>query len=954
MGLISTYALDGQFTGKAFAAAHAVITRLTRPFSTVECGLDEADYQRLRDWISADPVITKLDYAFAEFGRRLDPAHRHKDEAVVGLVLHLLYAEHTRRHGREHLYWPEIARLPWHRAHHGWFLSDGHPTAAHREILATAADVFGLRQSREEEGSHWFMTGKLQVGFTSNGVAAHLQDWLTNHHTMTKPVKMLLGRGSDPGLKSESFVHLFGLLSRYRSRNVAENILDRELLGSPWVLPDSIAAIKQAALAESTATEGEGAGFEPEFMTPFALVVSEGVAHFSTSIEGLGSIGLPESPLEVSTIDGRYLANVSFDPSQGFTAYPQRIEVSFGDASSPLLFSVRRKGSPQAILSQQLIGWDPAEWVQVFSAQGRRLSSDSPLVNRDVAAGLQLIMPSVCKLKGKFGARHQLDPNWTLYTHVFADEDGDLKVESDGEVIWDLPSASSAMRVIEDVDAYTVQGVDKSSSIRCVVSVVLKPGFELESVWLGREKLALDGNGQPAEVLLSQDQLMNPMLITIRAIHAASGMKGLVRRKIDVAPRSFVWLKSAHGEGMPLNGLYVGNDTSPDLRVGALPDGGSPLLFEGNRFVGVCPRQRFKPSGLRGLGEPLTLWSGLFNETQETHTLAKRCLDQGIIYKCKPSPTAPDLSLEVQLSNRSINVSEVKWYAYTKGPKCVSLECSWVPGTYALNLWAAGEVQSRDLLCVVATFGGMRVGVWHNRIGRDKAFQLFLVAEEAAMEDPRAGAAYAALITATKAPILCECSLPVVRSWLRRSTIDALAGLIVPARSSAEIPFEEDTARRSSWLDAVGLCYEGSERRSCRTLSDEDAHAIWKALMPDAAPGNLKERFTDVFKIVNKLASISPLLAKDVVTRYLTHANTGTDFAQWRTELRQKLGVSGSDYDNLGKIAGSNVDSMFFSQNLRADATGGDLTKRNQQVLFGLGERLPFNVPKQYYLSRIL
>jgi hypothetical protein len=510
------------------------------------------------------------------------------------------------------------------------------------------------------------------------------------------------------------------------------------------------------------------------------------------------------------------------------------------------------------------------------------------------------------------------------------------------------------MRVIEDVDAYTVQGVDTSSSIRCVVSVVLKPGFELESVWLGREKLALDGNGQPAEVLLSQDQLMNPMLITIRAIHAASGMKGLVRRKIDVAPRSFVWLKSAHGEGMPLNGLYVGNDTSPDLRVGALPDGGSPLLFEGNRFVGVCPRQRFKPSGLRGLGEPLTLWSGLFNETQETHTLAKRCLNRGIIYKCKPSLTAPDLSLEVQLSNPSINVSEVKWYAYTKGPKCVSLECSWVPGAYALTLRAAGAVQSRDLLCVVATFGGMRVGVWHNRIGRDKAFQLFLVAEEAAMEDPCAGAAYAALITATKAPILCEYSLPVVRSWLRRSTIEALAGLIIPARSSAEIPFEEDTARRSSWLDAVGLCYEGSERRPCRTLSDEDAHAIWKALMPDAVPGSLKERFTDVFKIVNKLASISPLLAKDVVTRYLTHANTGTDFAQWRTELRQKLGVSGSDYENLGKIAGSNVDSMFFSQNLRADATGGDLTKRNQQVLFGLGERLLFNVPKQYYLSRIL
>jgi hypothetical protein len=953
MGLISTHVLDGEFTGKAFASALSVFSNLTKPFSTVECGLDEEDYQKLRDWISADPVVSKLDFAFAEFGRRLDPEHKFKDKAVVGMVLHILYAEHTRRHGREYLYWPEIAKLPWHRDHHGWFLSDGHPTAAHRVILATAAEVFGLRQSREEEGSHWFMTGKLQVGFTSNGVAAHLQDWLTNHHTMTKPVKMLLGRGSDPGLKSESFVHLFGLLSRYRTRNVSENILDLGLLGSPWVLPDSIAAIKQAALAESTAADGERAGFEPEFMTPFALIVSEGRAHFSTSIEGLGSIGLPEVPLEVSTTDGRYLAIITFDPNQGFSAHPQRIEVPFADASKPLLFEIRKRGSPQPILSQQLIGWDPAEWVQVFSAQGRRLPSDAPLGRRDVDAGLQLIMPSICKLKGTFDGRHQLDPNWTLFTHVFADEDGDLTVESDGEVIWDLQSARSSIPVVEDIDAYTFNEVDASSSIRCVVRVGLKPGFDLESVWLGPEKLALDDEGQPSEVLLSQEQLMNPMLITIRARHIATGMKGLVRRKVDVAPRSFVWLKLAHGEGMSLKGLYIGNDTSPDLRVGDLPNGGSPVLFEGSRFIRVCPRSRFKPSGLRGLGEPLMLWSGLFNENQETYTLAKRCLDQGIIYKCQLPSQTQDLRLEVQLSNPSTNVAEIKWYAHIKGPRCVPLDVNWTPGAFALTLHAAVQVESSELLCVVATFDGMRVGVWHNRLGRERAYQIFLAAEEAAKSDASTGAAYARLIRATKAPMLCEYSMPVVRSWIRYSNVDALVGLLVSVRDSVDMPFEEDPMQLSGWLDAVGLCYEGRDRRPCRTLTDEDACAIWEGLMPDVDPGRLKDRVADVFILVKKIASISPFLARDVISRYLTLSNTGIDYQQWKKDLRQVLAVSDDEYKKLGDVAGSQVDALFFSQNLKADATGA-VAKRNQQVLFGLGERLSSNVPKQYYLSRIL
>ena len=954
MGLISTHVLDGEFTGKAFASVLTVFSNLPKPFSTVECGLDEDDYQKLRDWISADPVVSKLDFAFADFGRRLDPEHKLKDKAVVGMVLHILYAEHTRRHGREYLYWPEIVRLPWHRDHHGWFLSDGHPTAAHRVILATAAEVFGLRQSREEEGSHWFMTGKLQVGFTAKGAATHLQDWLTNQHTMTKPVKMLLGRGSDPGLKSESFVHLFGLLSRYRARNVAENILDRELLSSPWVLPDSIPVIKQAALAESTAAVGEGGGFEPEFMTPMALTVSDGRAHFCTSIEGLGSIGLPEASLEVSTNDGRYLTNVSFDSDLGFTAHPQRIDVSFQDGAKPLLFEVRRKGSPQAILSQQLIGWDPAEWVQVFSMQGRRLTSDAPLGQRDVAAGLQLIIPTTCNLKGTFRGRHQLDPNWTLFTHVFANEDGDLAVESDEEVIWDLQSARSSMPIIDDLDAYTVHGVDVTTSIRCVVNVGLKKGFALESIWIGRDKLRISDDGLPEEVLLSQDQLMNPMPITIRARHIQSGTSGLVRRKIDVVPRSFVWLKLAHGEGMPLKGLYVGNDTSPDLRVGDLPQGGSPILFEGSRFIGVCPRQRFKPLGLRGLGEPLTLWSGLFNETQEAHTLAKRCVDQGIIYKCQLSPSTTDLCLEVQLSNPYINAADVKWYAYTEGPKCVPLESNWMTGTFALTLRGPGMVQSRELLCVVAAFDGMRVGVWHNRVGREKAYQIFLSAEEAAIDDAGSGASYAALIRSTKAPLLCEYSLPVVRSWLRRSSVDALIGLMVPTGRSVDIPFEEDSARASNWLDAVGICYEGVDRRPYRTMSDDDANAIWKALMPDAEPALIRNRAADVFILVKKLASISPFLARDVVCRYLTLSNTGTDFQQWKTDLRHVLGVADRDYLALGSVAGSTIDSLFFSQNLRADATGGAMTRRNQQVLFGLGERLPSNIPKQYYFSRIL
>jgi hypothetical protein len=281
------------------------------------------------------------------------------------------------------------------------------------------------------------------------------------------------------------------------------------------------------------------------------------------------------------------------------------------------------------------------------------------------------------------------------------------------------------------------------------------------------------------------------------------------------------------------------------------------------------------------------------------------------------------------------------------------LEVNWTPGAFALTLHAAVQVESSELLCVVATFDGMRVGVWHNRLGRERAYQIFLAAEEAAKSDASTGAAYARLIRATKAPMLCEYSMPVVRSWIRYSNVDALVGLLVSVRDSVDMPFEEDPMQLSGWLDAVGLCYEGRDRRPCWTLTDEDACAIWQGLMPDVDPGRLKDRVADVFILVKKIASISPFLARDVISRYLTLSNTGIDYQQWKKDLRQVLAVSDDEYKKLGDVAGSQVDALFFSQNLKADATGA-VAKRNQQVLFGLGERLSSNVPKQYYLSRIL
>jgi len=157
----------------------------------------------------------------------------------------------------------------------------------------------------------------------------------------------------------------------------------------------------------------------------------------------------------------------------------------------------------------------------------------------------------------------------------------------------------------------------------------------------------------------------------------------------------------------------------------------------------------------------------------------------------------------------------------------------------------------------------------------------------------------------------------------------------------------------SRWLDAVGRCYDGNHSRPCRSISDEEAKQIWETLLPNFDSRKTSDSLAG-FLMIRRMASISPLFAKDVVSRYFILPVTGVDYSQWKVILNNMLKLSDEDFSNIEKIAGSPIDMNFLYRNLNPTSPDDVLVARNLAVLFGLAERLPYNVAKQFYFSKIL
>jgi len=162
----------------------------------------------------------------------------------LGLALTITLAECGRRYAGEDNFWVPVSRqlseMPWRDK---IFNRAGQPTSKCRKILEDTARHFRLRHVYgNEDTMEWYVSMRLQFGFTRSGFERRLHEWLPSN-VMPTPCKLLLGEK-----KSDSFYKLWKHLWLFRKDRLSERKIRDCLRESPWVLPEWHDALISKAL----------------------------------------------------------------------------------------------------------------------------------------------------------------------------------------------------------------------------------------------------------------------------------------------------------------------------------------------------------------------------------------------------------------------------------------------------------------------------------------------------------------------------------------------------------------------------------------------------------------------------------------------------------------------------------------------------------------------------------
>ncbi|MCK4394926.1 hypothetical protein KAX17_18670, partial [Candidatus Bipolaricaulota bacterium] len=222
---------------QVFEPLHAKAAQYDHAWSIAELRLSEDDVTWLRSWFGClTPERT---------GNWINSVMlaKYEDDACVtyrqmfGSLFICAGAEVCREESREDSVWPAIRSIlpESHALRHELFLSNGQPSPLTKDAIADAVRILNLRNAMDIEGTQqWFVTIKLQFGFTYRGAKNRLAEWLVS---LGRPhaVQYLNGESEFSELASESFKSLWRVLTQYRRGLIEETEVRTTLQRNSWV-----------------------------------------------------------------------------------------------------------------------------------------------------------------------------------------------------------------------------------------------------------------------------------------------------------------------------------------------------------------------------------------------------------------------------------------------------------------------------------------------------------------------------------------------------------------------------------------------------------------------------------------------------------------------------------------------------------------------------------------------
>ncbi len=359
------------------AATKAVLERLEMlpvPRSLCEIRADDEDYEWLRKWAQGltpnllDRWLTRDQMAFYQHGSFVST------QEAAGLLLMLLASEAARRESSEDSLWPTVRRQFAPDAELELF-GQGQPRQPLKNAFEVAAQRFELRHVfGQAHGQEYFITVKLQFGFTRKGIS-RLPLWLAGQ-AATASIQYLNGMNGDR-LASDSFVKLWEALRDFRMRYRPERRAREAIVASPWVLPiwaDELLKQSRTRLELGTAepTEGDLDDSPPELLSdPRLQWDGHSPPRFVSVVNpAMPDLNLDEGRYRIRT-GGQTVGRLFRQYDGGYSADPD--DIGF-PADAPELYAELVDDFGRCVADQTLMFWDPIEDVELFYLQtGERL-----------------------------------------------------------------------------------------------------------------------------------------------------------------------------------------------------------------------------------------------------------------------------------------------------------------------------------------------------------------------------------------------------------------------------------------------------------------------------------------------------------------------------------------------------------------------------------------------------
>lgn len=403
----------------------------TTAWSLAELHPDEEDYLWLLDWAQHLPTGVASRCLIEGQARSFSTsAGQFSYAAALGTLLLFLISEIARREANERRLWSFVRQGYFSSEVKALLFIQGHPTRSHKDVLEQAARWLNLRHVFDIEGlQHWYDTVYLQFGFTEQGFARRLAEWLYGFG-QTQAISRLLD--TNGRMYSPKFQELWDTLQNLRRKNIGEQQARASLQGNPWILPSWIADLLQATRKVPVPVEAEGERIEtideaPPFLDSPTLVWNPPrEPHFSCRVINLAHFDLTDDLYQI-VVAGWPCGQIRKNADGSYHA-PQELILP---TSGPNVLVQLISTDEQVHQSQLLTLWEANDEIALFyTRSGQRLGDAWNTILRTSQSYLLLVTSDLTitpspvryyRLRPEV-TLYYLAENWSPRTQVFLQE----------------------------------------------------------------------------------------------------------------------------------------------------------------------------------------------------------------------------------------------------------------------------------------------------------------------------------------------------------------------------------------------------------------------------------------------------------------------------------------------------------------------------------------------------